>query len=312
MPSQDRLDKISIFISHASAELRMAESIANELGNNGVETFLDGHMIRAGEDFIEFMETALAEANYCLLLWSKAAASRPWVKTEWHAALARSVQEQSAFLITGRLEDIPVPRLLAARLWIDLFPHVEPGLEQLMALLRDDTNAAQATNKPVAPARQKASSSHGVNLYVTSALFDVTLPVAADLDAPAGILLGHLIEVLQLPTYQPLDTRGRIAVRVEYSILLGDRKLARHERLSEAGVREADVVTIESTFQLVGAVEPATEEPSGSTFRSVEHSEDTVRLHNPMTEASMVRRAEALMRSAVRRAGLAGRQRHRE
>jgi hypothetical protein len=294
-------DAAAIFISHASSETNRAQAVAARLNEQGFETLLDADLVRAGDSFVQFMERALADARYCLLLWSRAAERGPWVATEWHAALVRSVQEKSAFLITGRLEEIPVPMLLASRRWIDLFPQLAPGIDELLALLGDDRCAARATSKPVAPSRHGGPTAGASNMvYVTSSLFDVTTPVDAELDAPAGVLLDRLVAAWQLPTYQPLDPRGRIAVRVAYTLLHAERRLDRGERLSAAGVRHADILILQSEFQFVAATEPATAASAGSVFRG----SPCVSSDPAAPGAALVRQAGALMRSAARHAGL--------
>jgi hypothetical protein len=293
-----------VFISHASSDLGVANLVAARLNGEGIGTALDHDMLRLGQSFVQFMETALSEARYCLLLWSHAAAQRPWVTAEWHAALVRSVLEEFAFLVTARLEDIEVPRLLAPRVWIDLFPSLEPGIEKLLLLLSEDNSARQVTAKPAAPAAFVFPGGGNATVYVTSSLFDVTLPVRTDLDAPMGVLLKTLVETLQLPSYQPLDPNGRIVVRVTYSLVYGQQTLNRIDSLSKAGVGHAAILTLESRFEFVSATEPADGSPGLSTFREFRTSERAAIPETSAVLAPLLRDADRLMRSAVRHAGL--------
>lgn len=291
-----------IFISHAGSEAAVAADLARELNNAGVRTLLDAQVLNAGDNFVAFMEGALSEADYFLLLWSRAAASKPWVTTEWQAALVRAVQEETAFFITARLEDFPVPALLAPRLWIDLFPQFSPGVERLIATVRGDEQAARVSSKPVAPPRLPIPPTGGATIYITSELFDFTVPVDVDPDVPVGVHLDRIVKALGLPTYHPLDRKGRIAVRVSYVLLHGERRLRPTDTLTKSGVGQGEVLGLESHFQFSGASEPVTAESGGGTYRA-----DVAPEPDPepiLGLDSLVRRSRLLMHSAARRAGL--------
>jgi hypothetical protein len=90
------------------------------------------------------MEKALSRSDYCLLLWSRTAAQRSWVKIEWEAALYRTVEESRHFLVIGRLEPWPLPVLLRPRLLIELFPELRPGVDELIDIWRKDSVAQGA------------------------------------------------------------------------------------------------------------------------------------------------------------------------
>src|SRR4051812_5216578 len=112
----------TVFVSHAGADALQAAAVANLLTASGVDVRYDRNELRLGDSFLAFMNGALAASDYCLLLWSRNAAATPWVQVEWEAAFYRSVKEKQGFLVTGRLENIPVPPLLGPRLHVDFFP----------------------------------------------------------------------------------------------------------------------------------------------------------------------------------------------
>jgi hypothetical protein len=70
-----------VFISHASADLWVAEQIAAHIGRCGAETFLDEAQIAVGADFDEEIRTALEQADELVLLRARvASAARPEVQ----------------------------------------------------------------------------------------------------------------------------------------------------------------------------------------------------------------------------------------
>jgi TIR domain len=86
-----------IFISHAGADSKQAAAVADALTGSGIGVGFDRNVLNLGESFLSFMESALADSNYCLLLWSQRAADTPWIQMEWESALYRSVEEKRAF-----------------------------------------------------------------------------------------------------------------------------------------------------------------------------------------------------------------------
>ena len=119
---------------------------------------------------------------------------------EWESALYRSVQEKRAFLVTGRLEEAALPPLLAPRLRVDLFPELQPGVDQIVETWRADRSAESATQRPVAgsPIAQPEGGETST-VYVTSDAFGITVPVPVDLNAPAGLLLDRVVARAALP-----------------------------------------------------------------------------------------------------------------
>ena len=78
-----------VFISHAGADSPKATIVAGLLTQAEIDVRFDRQELSLGDSFLAFMESALSNADYCLLLWSCNAASTPWLRVEWEAALYR-------------------------------------------------------------------------------------------------------------------------------------------------------------------------------------------------------------------------------
>ncbi|HSN85749.1 MAG TPA: TIR domain-containing protein [Thermoanaerobaculia bacterium] len=234
----------SIFISHAGPDSARALEVAKELETNGLKVEIDREQLRQGDRFLKFMEEALSECDYCLLLWSEAASKGKWVAVEWEAALYRAVEESRRFLLIGRLDAQPLPALLGPRLRVDLFPKLYPGLTELLALWQEDVAAAEASGRPVARAKVSVTEDHaGATVYLTSELFGITQPLRLDLAVPAGIHLDRVVADLGLP--KQLDSHGVMGVSYEYRLVHDDRPIHRAKSLAAQGVREGDVLWLE-------------------------------------------------------------------
>jgi len=233
-----------VFISHAGADAIPANEVARRLEGVSIHPVLDRDTNRPGSDFIDFMERALADCDYCLLLWSQAAASRPCVQLEWEAALHRTIRDARRFLVAARLEDHPLPQLLAPRLSFDLFPGFSPGIDGFIGMCTADRAASEASGRPVLqPTTAVARDEQGDTIYITSEEFQLTQPVQIVLSTPAGVLLDRLIQQLDLPRQQ--DVRGVLGVKYEWRLVSKDRRVVRNESLASQDVRPLAILQLE-------------------------------------------------------------------
>ena len=100
-----------IFISHATANARLARTLAEAFEHFGATTFLASRAgdIRAGEDWLRGIERALQEADAYIVLLTPESTLRPWVNFE--AGAAWFSDKQLLFLRVQALAagDIPLP-----------------------------------------------------------------------------------------------------------------------------------------------------------------------------------------------------------
>lgn len=271
-----------IFISHSGSEGEHANAVASQLEAAGIRTIVDLDMA-PGDDFVAFIDEALSKSDYCLLLWSQAAANRPYVLAEYRAAFARETVQRRIFLLVGRLDDHPTPPLLSTRVYVDLFPRLEDGVRRLVEFWSRDLAATQRVRKPVVPAPWRSgdclapdlaaqircdvsleSTDHG-EVYVTSELFDCMLPFAARFDQPAGALLERVRSRLDLPAAVPI--RPNLGVTLSCALLNDVRRLDRTRSLGAQGVVTGSVLTLELTLAPFAGVEPVRSEGGRQVFR---------------------------------------------
>jgi hypothetical protein len=100
-----------IFISHATANARLAGTLAEVLEQLGNTTFLASRAadIRADEDWLRGIERALQEADAYIVLLTPESTLRPWVNFE--AGAAWFSEKQLLFVRVRALDpgDIPLP-----------------------------------------------------------------------------------------------------------------------------------------------------------------------------------------------------------
>jgi len=100
-----------IFISHATANARLARTLAEALESLGAMTFLSSRAgdIRADEDWLRGIGRALQEADAYIILLTPESTLRPWVNFE--AGAAWFSEKQLLFVRVQALApgDIPLP-----------------------------------------------------------------------------------------------------------------------------------------------------------------------------------------------------------
>jgi hypothetical protein len=108
----------------------------------------------------------------------------------------------------------------------------------------EDRVASEAAGRPVGqPGAAVAQDEHGDPIYVTSELFQLTVPLKVVLSAPAGVLLDRVVQQLNLPRQH--DIKGAIGVRYEYRLASSGRSLARNESLASQDVRPQAILWLE-------------------------------------------------------------------
>lgn len=281
----DEMKQEQVFISHSGPDTPQATAVADRLESGGLRVSLDRRALEPGDTILAFMEQALTESDYCLLLWSRTAAEREWVKIEWQAALYRTVKEARRFLLVGRLEDHPLPSLLAPRLFVDLFPAITPGVDRVIEMCRQDHAAAIATERPVGqPARAEITeAAAGDTIYVTSELFGLTVPLRVQLDSPVAIWIDQLVTNLKLP--KQLDHEGIVGLRCRYHLVHDDHRLANDQTFRAQKVVERSILKLELEMTPFAAGTPVEGSLSTARFRSGSSKADYSEAHRTVLAA---------------------------
>jgi len=101
-----------VFIAHNCRDREFAIRIAEALEFEDLKPRIDEWEIVPGDSFIEWMNEALGESRYFVLIWSRNAAESKWVEREWSSWLPRFVEDRTIKIIPIRLDDEPLPALL--------------------------------------------------------------------------------------------------------------------------------------------------------------------------------------------------------
>lgn len=283
----------TLSLTHAPEDRPRADAVAQYLAHAGVYVRGD-HEVPQGASLVNFIEHNLAHADHCLLLWSSALAGSNWAQAEWESAIRRMARERRNVLFVGRLDEAEVPSFLSTRQRVDLFPRLSPGLDSIVETCLLDVGAQEESGRPIGtPRAALQEDDDGVVVYISSQLFDFTIPARLSLDLPTGLHLDRIVDGLRLP--RRWHHADRVGVHFEYSLLSGEARLERSRSLREEGLRAGSSLVLESTLVPISVVTPAGGEPARIVYRHA--SEDA-----GVPDAQ--RAAFAALRMSVSRAGL--------
>ncbi|WP_158104522.1 toll/interleukin-1 receptor domain-containing protein [Amycolatopsis kentuckyensis] len=262
-----------VFISFAGEDRETARRLKAELGERGIEAFVDDEDLRPGQDILLGIDALMSAADYFVLLWSRHTPGRSWVNAEWSAAFARELDESDAdrflrehrvFLFIVRLDDTPLPLLLAPRKYLDATSGWSSVVERLTATWDRD----RLMDSPVRPAPVTTADTADlgrVGVYVHNQALGVTHTVVVPAGTTGRQLEKLVCSALELPDRET-KFGGRVGMNFQYRLYTGGVPLFEGP-LSEAVVTDDSRVDLAILVQTFG--------PNGSTSNEVYLSEAT-------------------------------------
>ncbi len=279
-----------IFISHSSDDISRVNAIATQLKEGQLQVIVDAEKLSTGRSFITFMEDALRKCDYCLLLWSAAASTSKWVRTEWEAAFHRTVELSQSFLVIARLEDHAVPELLRPRLRVDLFPEPRQGVNKLISMFQQDQQAAiRSARRVISPAVPVIEDVDGKTIYISSQAWGKTFPLRCSLNAPVAVIIVQVQLMLDLPMELLHDQK--MGVRFNYEIVYNEAILDPSQSLSKQDIQENQLLWLQTTMRLVSNSQEIPADKKKISFRGG-------------SEATLIGNAQRELLKTIRKAGL--------
>lgn len=131
----------TVFICHASTDKPFARRLTRDLTKRGIDVWIDERAIRVGDSLYEQIERGLRSADYVIVVFSRMAMSRAWVRSEIGAALALEAARHRRAILPVVLSTGHRPLLLADRKYADFTKHYRDGLNALVGALERKTAA---------------------------------------------------------------------------------------------------------------------------------------------------------------------------
>ena len=130
-----KLSNKKVFLSHSSFDKEIVVSVALDLKEKGIDTWLDAFDILPGESIIDKINIGLNECDYILVFISKNSNASNWVKKEWETILWDEINSNKVKVIPIKLDDSEVPKILQTKKYIDFSKDYRIGIYELISAL---------------------------------------------------------------------------------------------------------------------------------------------------------------------------------
>ncbi|WP_239340193.1 toll/interleukin-1 receptor domain-containing protein [Frankia sp. CiP3] len=260
MPDDTLTDAPKVFLSFAGADRGAAERLAMDLRQCGVDPLLD-QQIQPGSDWILWINDALTHSDYYVLLWSQAARDRCWVKAEWTAALHRDLSGRRSFLFLVRLDDSPLPQLLAPRQYLDAANGWENVVRDLVTTWQRDM-AVGVPVMPAPPIASEAGNPPSKMIYVRNRVLSFAIVLAVPETTTAGELVRLVRTRLALPD-EETKFNGLVGIRFQYRLIIAGKPTP-DDPAAALHLQDGCTVDLEVSVEPFGPTGPLAE---GTTYR---------------------------------------------
>ncbi len=144
---------VKAFLSYNSKDANLARRLALDLESAHISVWLDQWQLKVGEAFEQEIVRSLENAEFVIVLLTRASVASDWVNREWRHKILGEAQFKRVGVIPVRGERCIIPDLLAQRSHADISGGSYPfGLRRLLEMLRHysrDDNIAIPQSSPL-------------------------------------------------------------------------------------------------------------------------------------------------------------------
>jgi hypothetical protein len=128
------------FLSHSSLDKPFIRQLAADLTASGINVWIDEQRIRVGDSIPDKIAQGLAESDYFLIGISRHSIDSQWVKKELNNALVTEVQRRKVSILPLKLDDSPMPAIIADKRYADFSASYKTGLEDLLQAMKGEAD----------------------------------------------------------------------------------------------------------------------------------------------------------------------------
>jgi len=258
-----------VFISFAGKDRPMAIRLDDDLTARGLAPFCDTRDVGLGANVVLTINRALATSDFYVLLWSANCVDRAWVEEEWAAAYAREIHEQRSFLFIVRLDETPLPPLLAVRRYLNGYENWHEVAQELVDTWKDDLNTGMPTFPSPNPAQELGH--HTLTVRIRNRAMRMTHVVGARADTTGTDLMATVATALALPGKES-QLNGALEVHFTYRLLLQDDTEVTEKPLVAQDITDGTLLDLEIHAQASGPDGPYGE----TTYRTEGANSETL------------------------------------
>lgn len=172
---------MKVFLSHSSEDAELARRLALDLQSANVDVWLDQWELGVGEEIVQSIEQGVDEAEFVIVLLTRASVASEWVNREWRRKVHDEARTERISVVPVRGETCEIPDFLAQRSYADISGGSYPlGFKHLLEILRH-YSADQGIEVPE-------------RTMVTEEIFPAMLPVVTPIALEVGSDLILIIE----------------------------------------------------------------------------------------------------------------------
>ncbi|WP_243448479.1 toll/interleukin-1 receptor domain-containing protein [Candidatus Thiosymbion oneisti] len=119
-------------VSYSSQDAEIVEQFAEILRKNDLNVWLDKWAIHFGSDIVQEVEKGIDDAEFLILMLSRASIESGWVEKEWRSKFTKELQQKKTKVICVKLEDCEIPTLLASKKYVDAIGDPEKAAHELV------------------------------------------------------------------------------------------------------------------------------------------------------------------------------------
>jgi hypothetical protein len=109
---------VRAFLSHSSADVLLAKRIFEFLRDQAVSVWFDRVELRPGDGLLSAISSGIEQAGFLLALITRNSVASPWVQKELSVALAREIGGSPMKVVALRVDDSPLPPMLADKIYV--------------------------------------------------------------------------------------------------------------------------------------------------------------------------------------------------
>ncbi len=125
-------EPIQVFLSHTSADNKIAKRVAEDLQQAGIDVWLDEAEVKAGDRIIAKMAEGIRKSKFLVVILSEKSQESNWVEKEVGVMLHEEVESGEKRVIPIRLDGSKLPSFLADKAYADFRTDYKSGFEDLI------------------------------------------------------------------------------------------------------------------------------------------------------------------------------------
>ncbi len=110
---------VGVFLSHSAADKPFARRLGNALRGYGARVWIDEAEIKVGESLLDKISLAILDADFLVVVLSRASCKSEWVRREVNLALTKEIQGKVVRVLPCLLEECEIPAFLVEKKYAD-------------------------------------------------------------------------------------------------------------------------------------------------------------------------------------------------